>query len=306
MVIADHTRRLRIRRRFLRLQEDASFPRNRKRGVKRDTKVAIGDRCDSITKVMAPVPEDLWEKLCKHDTHLGKVDWCPWTLDQDGVGSCAAESACWDLAGLMRNDGGHNIPLMNPYFGYQKTSGGRDNGSVIGHNVEDLRDRGMCPEEIRPRSRGWRAAPTAKELRIAKLFRLKTFYRVSSHAEFVSALLQGFNIHFGYTGHAIVAVLYLGGGKILYKNSWGNWGDNGFGVLTLDRIRYDYGAYAYAVARKWNRKSWIPKLDQALLAATVMVYQQRMEEYASPNEKLTQATRDREYQRAKQLCGLAK
>ena len=306
-MVAANPRFLRWRRRMLaRAEWDGTYPVGRKRGVKVDTKARISDRCESVTKIMGLVPRSDWETLCKSDAELGKRDWVRYVLNQESVGSCAAEAADQCLAMRIFNDLNYEPPVFNPWFNYQKTSGGRDNGSVIGHNVEDLRDRGACPEEIRPRIRGWRAAPTAEELRIAKLFRLLSFYYVKDDSEFVSALLQGFAIHFGYTGHSIVAVLYLGSGKILYVNSWDvSWGDKGFGVLSLDKIRYDYGAYAYSVVQPWDRKIWVPKLNQAALAQAVNGFMRTMDSIHHPWADRQENVRVEAYRRSLQACGLA-
>lgn len=100
------------------------------------------------------------------------------------------------------------------------------------------------------------------------------------YAEFFSALMLGFPVYFGYPGHAILACDVVEESKappeaiecaniidawirstgykykepcptglvdtlyIKYLNSWGNWGDNGFGYLRANRIERYYGAYA--------------------------------------------------------------
>lgn len=100
------------------------------------------------------------------------------------------------------------------------------------------------------------------------------------YAEFFSALMLGFPVYFGYPGHAILAcdvveeasappearqsadyndewirnydVMYIPRCPkglvdtlyIKYLNSWGNWGDGGFGYLRASRIERSYGAWA--------------------------------------------------------------
>jgi hypothetical protein len=306
MVAIARRRLLARRRKALLLPEDLSFPSGRKKGVKRDTKIAISDRCVSAIKVLALVDEKHWEKFCKSNAHLGKRDWVRYILDQDGIGSCAAESADQLLATMIANDLNLAPPVFNPWFNYQKTSGGRDNGSVIGHNVEDLVERGACPEEVWPRSKGWRTTPSREALRVAKFFRLRKYFYVKTRKEFVSALLQGYCVHFGYTGHAIVAVQYLGNGKILYVNSWDkSWGDNGFGVLSLDKVRYDYGAYGYDTMRTWNPKDWKPKQDQQRLLAAVNAFMVTSQTIARPWSSQREQWRKEMYQKSLQVCGLA-
>lgn len=305
MVAPVHSQRLRLRRKALLLPDQLVFPEGRKPGVKRDTKIAISDRCESISKAISLVDEKFWEKYCTSDAHLGKRDWVRYILDQDGIGSCAAESATGLLATMIWNDLGLDPPLFNPWFNYQLTSGGRDNGSVIGHNVEDLVKRGACPEEVRPRSLGWRAGPTREQLRVAKLFRLKRYFYIKNHAEFISALLQGFCIHFGIPGHAVVGAIYLGRGKILYPNTWGyEFGDKGFGVTTLDNVRYDYGAYGYETMETWDPDEWKPKHDQQELARAVNRFMDNVPPTRQRWSSRLEGVRRQEYKRAMRLCEL--
>ena len=127
----------------------------------------------------------------------------------------------------------------------------------------------MCPEEVWPRSKGWRAEPGGEAKRIAKFFRILEFFYVETIDEFVSALLQGYDIHAGYTGHAIVFNRYLKRQTVEYLNSWGNWGDNGFGKLSLSEVYFPYGAYAYKHCRMWTPEEWSPRYDQESLAVAV-------------------------------------
>lgn len=296
MVAIARRRLLRLRRKALLLPEDVAFPHGRKRGVKRDTKIAISDRCASIREAISLVDEKHWETMSKSDAHLGKREWVQYILDQDGVGSCASESACQLLATMIFNDSNLQPPVFNPWFNYQKTSGGVDRGSVIGHNVEDMVKRGACPEEVWPRSKGWRTPPNREALRVAKFFRLKKYFHIKNHKEFVSALLQGFFIHFGIPGHAVDGAMYLGSGKILYPNSWGyDWGDKGFGVTSLDNIRYDYGAYAYDTMETWDPDDWSPKHDQQELARAVNSFMDLMGRTHQPWSARQEGQRSRTY-----------
>lgn len=254
-----------------------TFPDGRKAGVRKEStsdrkaRAKVADRCDPVRGEIELISRTYWDELADTGHHQNRRSRFRYTLDQDGVGSCAAESAAGLKSALDERQGLPEV-LYNPWSIYWYTSGGRDNGSVIGDNVEYIRDKGVCPEEVWPRSKSWRAEPDREAKRIAKFFTIKEFFYVETIDEFVSALLQGFDIHAGYTGHAIVFNRYLKRQKVEYKNSWGSWGDNGFGSLSLSNIYFPYGVYAYKNARVWTEDEWIPRYNQRKLAEAVNLF----------------------------------
>jgi hypothetical protein len=294
------------------------IPPGRKRGVLKERTRGpkarrYDDRCESVRGQIELIPREFWEELAANKFHKERRRRYRWTFDQDGLGSCAPESG---YGGKGACDMRQGLPMVftNPLFAYYTTSGGRDNGSVIGDNVEHLRDYGACPEEVWPRSKGFRAEPSSQAYKIAAFFKLKEFFYIETIDEFVSGLLQGYDIHAGYDGHAVIFDRYLGGQKVEFKNSWGAWGDDGFGPLPLSKIYFPYGAYAYklvvpyatpAADRGWDWKSpWQPKYDQAKLAEAVRRYNEetmihRVTAGRSP------AWREDTYARALESCGLA-
>lgn len=261
------------------------FPAGRKPGVKVDKRAM--DRARPVTEVIEVIPEQFWDELAASQWHAAKDLCYRYTLDQDGIGSCAAESACGTKAACDTRQG---LPMVlyNPLGTYYTTSGGSDRGSVIGENLELIVSQGCFPEEVWPRSKGFRAEPSKEAKEIAGFFRLREFFTVTDTASLVSALLQGYNVHAGYSGHAISFSRYMGKGVLRFKNSWGQWGEDGFGTLSVSKVYYPYGAYAYKdvvpftnAKGEWGRVEadgswtpcpWKPKYDQASLAKSVMMY----------------------------------
>ncbi len=287
-------------------------PPDRKRGVKKEqyrgrtasegrAKILISDRCESIVTADAweLIPESDWAAMAKTAHHLRREERFRFTLDQDGVGSCAAESAA-GLKGAL--DERVNLPkvVYNPWSIYWKTSGGVDRGSVIGHNVEYLRDHGVVPEEVWARSHGWRAEPGGEAKRIAKFFTIDGFFYIKNIAELVTALLKGYDVHGGYSGHAIVYCQYMGGGKIKYKNSWGSWGQNGFGTLSLNKVYFPYGCYAYKSPRMWKLDEWSPRHNQDALELAAWRFSESTTDWSDRG----QAKRNEAYQHQLARCGL--
>ncbi len=166
-------------------------------------------------------------------------------LDQDGVGSCATEATA-GAAMLCRAFKGLPHVVLNPWSIYWYTSGGVDGGSSIDDNLAYARDYGIAPMDLWPRSKGWRAKPSAEALEAAKQYRIDEAYDITSVDEMVSALLTGFCVVYGASGHAVLKVQHINESQGLDLNSWGeDWGDNGFGVWSSYRgINWAYGAWA--------------------------------------------------------------
>lgn len=168
--------------------------------------------------------------------------------DQDGVGSCATESTSQAVE-IVRAWEGQQFVELNPWSLYYFSSGGQDNGSSIDTNLKLARDQGICPESIWPRSKGWRAKPSADAMEAAKLYTIQEFYDITTLAEFGTALLLGFPVVFGWSGHSVVATRLLTVSTFEYANSWASsWGDDGFGTLRLSSVNFNYGAFAVRTA----------------------------------------------------------
>jgi len=194
------------------------------------------------------VPRDQWDKLIADRDAVDLALYSGYRMDQDGVGSCATESANNGVE-VCEIWAGQKPTKFNPWFGYHTTSGGVDRGSSLQDNLRFIQEYGCCPEEVWPRSKGWRTRPSAEAYDAAKAHRLLEFWEVTNWDEFASALLYGMPVYFGYPGHAILAVKLLAKDRLLYENSWGaDWGDNGFGSLSHNRIAWEYSAYAFRLA----------------------------------------------------------
>jgi len=203
-------------------------------------KSRFGQWADPLADHVEVIPRRDWRDL------IGKISLrprVPVVLDQDGVGSCATESATGAVH-LIRALYGLPHVLLNPWFVYHTTSGGRDAGSSIDQNLAFIRENGIAPDSVWPRSKGWRARPSAEAQREARKYRIHEFYDIGSWEEFGTALLLGFPVVWGYSGHSILAVGLKDEDTIIYLNSWGNWGDGGFGTARARSIVWGYGAWA--------------------------------------------------------------
>ena len=200
-----------------------------------------GELCPMAADRVPLVPEDEWDRWGQ------EVNLRPFVrtvLDQDGVGSCAAEATTQAVM-IARAIAGLPHVVLNPWTLYCYTSGGVDRGSSIDENLRVAMERGIAPMNLWPRSKGWRAKPTGAAAEAALLYRPAEFWDVADVSEHVSCLLKANPVVWGANGHAVCAVHYDSRGPLIV-NSWGEeWEDDGFGVWTpYTKINWSYGAFA--------------------------------------------------------------
>jgi hypothetical protein len=207
-----------------------------------------GEVCPMAADRIKLIPSADWDAAAKElgDTLRFHV---PVVLDQDGAGSCATESTTGGVM-LARVLAGQPHVLLNPWYMYHTTSDGVDRGSGIDEDLVFARDNGIAPESVWPRSKGWKATPSAEADEAAKEFRIEEFFDISNVNEMVSALLAGFPVVYGADGHSVLKIQHLDAKKGLDLNSWNTtWGDKGFGVwATYNAVNWNYGAFAIRVA----------------------------------------------------------
>ena len=220
------------------------YPSNRIAGCL-PRKFRPGEKCPMMASRIKIIPSGDWAAAAKElgDSLRRKV---PVVLDQGSIGSCATEATAGDVM-INRSIAGSPSVLLNPLFIYHHTSGGSDNGSSIDENLAFVRDNGIAPEAVWPRSKGFRIKPPADAYEAAKDFKIEEFFDIGTVNEFVSALLKGFAVVFGSNGHAILAVQHMGSYPLIL-NSWGDWEDGGFGKwCSYNAINWGYGAFAVRV-----------------------------------------------------------
>lgn len=167
------------------------------------------------------------------------------TYNQGSVGSCGAEGGTGAMSAERVARGLPHV-LFNPYFVYYTTSGGRDQGSTLSETVAFLRDRGCASAAVWPRSQGWRRQPSEEAYDDAKQYQQTKVVRVTSWDEYGTMLLHTHALYSGYSGHAWFGTRLIAPNRLRYKNSWGNnWGENGYGTLSANRIMWGYGVYVF-------------------------------------------------------------
>jgi hypothetical protein len=170
-------------------------------------------------------------------------------LDQDGDGSCAAESKDGSIM-CVREMSNQERVLFNPLGTYHTTGGGRDNGSSLQDNIRFAQDFGCFPESVWPRSKGYKTKPSDEAYDAAKAYRLRESVQITDRISMCSWLLQGLPVYYSYDGHAIFAVEAIDSSRFWYANSWDeSWGDHGFGTMSYSSVLWD-SVYAI-LAETW-------------------------------------------------------
>lgn len=189
------------------------------------------------------IPLRDWDDYIQSPDRTSLKVWMPDTLSQGSVGSCAADG----LAGAgmcLRNSKGQVRKRLNGYGMYWSTSGGRDGGSSLQANISYMQTHGCPTEDVRPRSKGWRASPTEEEREDAKKHRLLEVAKLQNWEQYGTCCLYGLPVYSGYSGHAWFGLEPVSTSRLKWQNSWGdNWGDNGTGTLSASRIYWGYGVY---------------------------------------------------------------
>lgn len=210
-------------------------------------------------------PRSDWDGLLA--SHVGLETLVKKIKNQGQEGSCASNATgqCLEVAWNMAYGPQHWIEF-SPISIYRWVAEGPGSGSTISGNLRQLRDVGMLPVATDPSKAILRAAglPDSHVLTAtgyhqsfpagwqatARFFRAAEWYDISSFEGFVSAILEGFPVCYGRAGHAICGVRVVkrnSAWTIKYANSWGDWGEDGYGYDSESYISgsiRSYGAWA--------------------------------------------------------------
>lgn len=186
--------------------------------------------------------------------------------DQNGEGSCVA-NACSQANEVVQalQWGKENVVHLSAMSLYKRIGSSPNSGAMVSDGLEEMQSRGVLPldnaenrakygDAVMPNI-GWRTAfPSGWETTAAK-FKVKEAYIVRNVNELLTALVHGWPVVVGRSGHSICHIRPLiksGSFAALYANSWGNWGQgagdftSGFGVDAGGTLRSAAG-WAFAV-----------------------------------------------------------
>jgi hypothetical protein len=225
----------------------------------------FGDAFPIYEEVYTVAPRSDWDALLT--SHVGLESLVRKIKNQGQEGSCAsnATAQCFEITWNMMLGPSCWIEC-SPISIYRWVAPGPGSGSTISGNLKQLRDVGLLPvasdanrEVLRavglsdshvltptgyhqPFPAGWQST--------AVFFRAAEWYDISSFDGMVSAIFEGYPVCYGRAGHAICGVRVVkkdGKWAIRYANSWGNWGEDGYGYDSESYISgaiRSYGAWA--------------------------------------------------------------
>lgn len=253
----------------------ATVPRNKSTGCqRRATKVGRGV-FPAYEDALPIIPRDEWpDRITEREPRRQTVDDFGSVLDQDGEGSCASNATAQSAMDCLFMECGIWVDLSAMSI-YKRVGTGPDSGSTIEGNLKTIQLDGILPLNT-PKNKaifahthpaigydvklpsGWRDT--------AKHFKAEEAWDIVSMSGFVSAILNGFTVVYGRGGHAICAFdVHWDSGLVVieYCNSWGNWGDNGFGLDDEDYVAHALPYYGAWALRTISLSSKIVKLLKA-------------------------------------------
>jgi hypothetical protein len=208
------------------------------------------------------VPESKWQEYCeKLDATGGGLDSLVTRIYNQGrEGSCLA-NACSQAHEIKQAEtfGKDKVVHLSAISLYKRIGRSPGSGAMVSDGLDEGSTRGILPLD-NPENRGkfsnivmpntgWSEKfPTGWE-QVAKLFRFDERFVLRSVEGLISALLSGHPVVVGRAGHSICYTrpMYKSGRLVVkYANSWGDWGDNGYGYDSMNLIRSS-ASWAFAV-----------------------------------------------------------
>lgn len=169
--------------------------------------------------------------------------------NQGREGSCVANACCQAHEVVQaRQHGKSRVVHLSAISLYKRIGRSPSSGAVVSHGVEELATRGALPLDTAENRERFRAVmpntgfyekfPANWESTAAE-FRSDEWYSIKSVNELMTALCRQEPVIVGREGHSICYVRPMYEGRSFrakYANSWGNWGDNGYGYDTARQI----------------------------------------------------------------------
>lgn len=208
------------------------------------------------------IPREQWPTIIKAiDDNGGSLDLLVTRIyDQKSEGSCVSNATCqaMEIAQAIRRGKKGVIPLSAISL-YKRVGSSPGSGSMVSSNLKEILGVGVLPldnpankllfKHTMPNT-GFRTPYPDGWKDTANRFRGHEVFDVRSFDGFITALLRGYPVVYGRSGHSICAVrpVYRDGRLFVkYANSWHeSWGDHGYGYDSESKIKAGAG-WAFAL-----------------------------------------------------------
>lgn len=208
------------------------------------------------------IPESQWKELAAAlaANGGGASQMVTRIYDQGQEGSCVA-NACSQAHEInqARQFGLDKVTHLSAMSLYQRIGSGPNSGAMVSDGLDEMASRGVLPldtpenralfgSQVMPNT-GWRNRKPDGWETTAKNFAAHEWFIVESVNELITALLNQDPVVVGRAGHSICYCdpVYDGGNLLVkYANSWGNWGEKGFGYDSTRLIRSS-ASWAFAL-----------------------------------------------------------
>lgn len=203
------------------------------------------------------IPESEWkDRVAEMDAQDSGADSLVTRIyDQKNEGSCVA-NACSQSHEVMQalQFGRDRVVHLSAMSLYKRIGSGPNSGAMVSDGLDELAKNGVLPLDS-PENRalfgdkvmsntGWSNRYPDGWQSTAKLFRIDESDVITTLAGMMTALLLRQPVVVGRQGHSICYVrpMYKSGSLVAkYANSWGNWGDQGYGYDSLSQMRMSSG-----------------------------------------------------------------
>jgi len=201
--------------------------------------------------------KDFADDECGLEPYVSRI------FNQGREGSCASNATAQAMEIVTSQQiGKDQSTRLSAISLYTRVGRNANSGSSIPSNIQEVAERGLLPlnttenkekyDHTHPATGFSERLPSGWE-ETAKLFQAFEWFDIQSFDGIATCLLKGFPVVYGRAGHAICGVnLVRRGGEwcIKYANSWGNWGEHGYGYDSEDFVSRSvpsYGAFGVRV-----------------------------------------------------------
>lgn len=216
----------------------------------------------SYSDVVNVIPESRWkdEAAAIQAAGGGCSQLVSRIYNQGNEGSCVA-NACSQAHEVIqaKQNGKENVVHLSAISLYKRIGSSPNSGAMVSDGLEEMAERGVLPLDT-PENRakfgnavmpntGFRTAYPAGWEATAKKFSGQEWFVIESVNELITALLNQHPVVVGRSGHSICYCdpVYKDGALLVkYANSWGDWGEAGFGFDSARMIRSS-ASWAFAL-----------------------------------------------------------